>query len=61
MRRWETTGVEPVVSLFPRLLMDCEHSANDDFLLVNQFTFTSALHTIDWSGFVDRPPLVIID
>jgi hypothetical protein len=36
-------------------------SANDDFLLVNQFSFNSALYTIDWIGFVDRPPLVIID
>ncbi|HEY5769821.1 MAG TPA: HsdR family type I site-specific deoxyribonuclease [Terrimicrobium sp.] len=44
-------------------VIDWEHPANNDFLLVNQFSVTGALYTCrpDLVGFVNGLPLVIIE
>ena len=43
--------------------MDWEHPANNDFLLVSQFSVTGALYTCrpDLVGFVNGVPLVAIE
>ena len=44
-------------------VVDWEHPANSDFLLVNQFSVTGALYTcrLDLVGFVNGLPLVVIE
>ena len=44
-------------------VMDWEHPANNDFLLVSQFSVTGALYTCrpDLVGFVNGLPLVVIE
>ena len=44
-------------------VVDWEHPANNDFLLVSQVSVTGALYTCrpDLVGFVNRLPLVVIE
>ena len=44
-------------------MIDWERPANNDFLLVSQFSVTGALHTCrpDLVGFVNGLPLVVIE
>ena len=44
-------------------VVDWEHPANNDFLLVSQFSVTGALYTCrpDLVGFVNGLPLVVIE
>ena len=44
-------------------MIDWEHPANNDFLLVSQFSVTGALYTcrLDLVGFVNGLPLVVIE